>query len=146
MLRSRLVAEGWGAEFEEVSRLGGTRQLLAAGTHRRGSIPPGANNIEPKCQPLAMPSTDEAHRSVVNLCLEVEQSISMRPDFVRYTKTDTRHTSILLVRYIKSILWRSFGAQRSGIATLRPMIFAEISISIMPIIGCCWGFSIHFRL
>ena len=38
-------------------------------------------------------------RIVRNLSLEIEQSVSMLPDFPRYTETDARRASILLRRY-----------------------------------------------
>ena len=55
--------------------------------------------IELKSIPLLMPSTAEAHRPVDSLRLEIEQAITMRPDFVQFDKTDIPHKSILLARY-----------------------------------------------
>ena len=69
----------------------GQTYSLVAGTHRRGSIPRdprelrGSKITELKAMPLAMPSS-EAHRSVANLCLEIEHAIALRPDFRRFDK------------------------------------------------------------
>ena len=49
--------------------------------------------------PLAIPFDTEERRTVFNLCLEIEQSIALRPDFAKFSDLDVRHSAILLQRY-----------------------------------------------
>ena len=48
---------------------------------------------------MPFPIPKRGGRNVLNLSLEISQSISMRPDFSRYAHLDTGNTSILLRRY-----------------------------------------------
>ena len=75
---------------------------------------------------------------MLNLSLEIEQSLSTRPDFSMYTEMDIRHASISLCRYeIDSM--GELRNTKSAIGTSLPTIYGGAKTSITLTIKCFCG-------